>query len=569
METKPFSLQAPESIAKEYGGNKQAIAQAAQMGLLDPTAAVLAGMFIDRMRTAAMQEQAPTQTVAQETFAPPAQPQMGMPQGQPQAMPPPMQQGMPPQMQPEMAPQGFAEGGLASLYVPDNMYDYAGGGIVAFQAGGRTTVGGEFGNITPMIQRGIGAAQRYDEDVARKRALSRQVVQKFAGDPTKRDIINQVDRMSVPELETILASVAPTPVNLAANMPVSDAPMLGSGAPPVRTVADLNAMEGNIDRGLRSLPGLTPDQSEANIAAARPPAEEPSAAMPQGMNIADIIRQSDMLAQAISPRPTGQALTAEQAGSNVDALLKQSGFDPELFAKQQQQLETEKESLKEDRKTAQNMRIIEAGLGIMAGTSANAFENIGKGATPAIQGLAKDIKDLKATERALTKSQMDLDTKRNDFALGKAGLTQKEIDKSQARFDDQQKQYVDLQGRIANTMLAGEIQKDIAKSTVGSRMTDFDKKWSIYEEAAKKRGETPSPEGFVKMWGRSDAGTELQQLQFSKGLLESGIPLSDVQSMRQNIFGGQGAQGRYQEGQESKDRSGKPIVFRNGQWVYK
>ena len=92
---KPFSMQAPEDIAKEYGGNKQSIAKAAQMGLLDPTTAVMAGMFIDRMRDAQAQEQVPQQTIAEQTFAPP-QPQMpqGMPPQGPQGMPP---QGMPPQ----------------------------------------------------------------------------------------------------------------------------------------------------------------------------------------------------------------------------------------------------------------------------------------------------------------------------------------------------------------------------------------------------------------------------------------------------------------------------------------
>ena len=58
METKPFSIQSPEAIAKEYGGDKQKIMQAAQMGVVDPTAAVMAGMFIDRIRTAQTAEQA-------------------------------------------------------------------------------------------------------------------------------------------------------------------------------------------------------------------------------------------------------------------------------------------------------------------------------------------------------------------------------------------------------------------------------------------------------------------------------------------------------------------------------
>jgi hypothetical protein len=144
METKPYSLQAPEAIAKEYGGNKQKIAQAVQMGIVNPTAALLAGMFIDRMRNAAPAEQAPTQTVAEEVFNPqpaPSMPAQGlaamrqpqMPQGMPpQGMPP---QGMPPQglaamQQPQMPSMasggaiGYAEGGFPDLYESRNKFDY-------------------------------------------------------------------------------------------------------------------------------------------------------------------------------------------------------------------------------------------------------------------------------------------------------------------------------------------------------------------------------------------------------------------------------------------------------------
>jgi len=162
---KPFSLQAPEDIAKEYGGNKQKIAQAMQTGLIDPTAGTLAGMFIDRMRSAQMQEAAPAPTVAQQVFAPPAPPAPPMgapppggapPMGAPPAPPmdgmgpppgaPPMG-GMPPAPPmdaPPMGapPMGMADGGLAALPVPENMFDepmdgeYASGGIVAFNPGG-------------------------------------------------------------------------------------------------------------------------------------------------------------------------------------------------------------------------------------------------------------------------------------------------------------------------------------------------------------------------------------------------------------------------------------------------
>lgn len=175
METKPFSMQSPESIAKEYSGNKQKIAQAMQMGIVDPTAGTLAGMFIDRMRSAQMQEQGPPQTVAQQVFAPP-QPAMpqgapppgagappmggmpprppmgGMPPAPPMGPPPgagaPPMGGMPPA--PPMGPppgagapppMGLAGGGLAALPIPDAMFEeptnggYANGGIVAFAGG--------------------------------------------------------------------------------------------------------------------------------------------------------------------------------------------------------------------------------------------------------------------------------------------------------------------------------------------------------------------------------------------------------------------------------------------------
>jgi len=161
METKPYDLQSPEQIAKDYGGNLQKIAEAMQMGILDPTAGTLAGMFIKRMRAAAQQEGAPQQTVAQQVFAPPPPPQPPQPPAglgatpQAAAMPPmgapppqgmpPQEMGPPPQGMPAMAEGGmvppYASGGLTDLPIPDAMFDepnnggYAGGGMVAFATG--------------------------------------------------------------------------------------------------------------------------------------------------------------------------------------------------------------------------------------------------------------------------------------------------------------------------------------------------------------------------------------------------------------------------------------------------
>jgi hypothetical protein len=198
METKPYNLQSPEAIAKEYGGNKMKIAQAAQIGLLDPTAAVLAGMFIDRMRGAQQQEQAPQQTVAQQVLAPqPAAPQMPAGAGlgaTPQASqlaaaypaegaPPPVPGPSMPQEEPVMA----ADGGLMSLPVDDSMFEpsYNSGGIVAFAAGSKDTVRS---GITDEDARrlGYGSAEEYE---AFTRMRGTNMGQTFpVPDPNKLDV---------------------------------------------------------------------------------------------------------------------------------------------------------------------------------------------------------------------------------------------------------------------------------------------------------------------------------------------------------------------------------------------
>lgn len=185
---KPFSIQSPEDIAKQYAGNKQKIAEAMQTGIIDPTAGVLAGMFIDRMRNAQTMEGVNPPSVAQQVMggapaAPSSPPASGGLGGTPQAAPPmtPMQ---PPMPAPE-APMGMAaggstyeppymKGGLDGLPIPDTMFDepgnggfndgYAGGGIVAFSGGGMSGLyeaveqlesGGRQGAVSPKGARGV------------------------------------------------------------------------------------------------------------------------------------------------------------------------------------------------------------------------------------------------------------------------------------------------------------------------------------------------------------------------------------------------------------------------------
>lgn len=123
-----YNITAPEEIAKEYGGNKRKIQQAASQGIISPTEAVMAGMFIDRMRNAAAQEQAQKPSVAEQVMNP--QPPMP-PQGMAAA---PQARQMPPQAQMGAPMQRMAMGGGVDS-IPFDEGDYAEGGIVGFSTG--------------------------------------------------------------------------------------------------------------------------------------------------------------------------------------------------------------------------------------------------------------------------------------------------------------------------------------------------------------------------------------------------------------------------------------------------
>ena len=219
---KPFSLQAPEDIAKEYGGNKQKIAQAMQTGLVDPTAGTLAGMFIDRMRSAQMQEGAQQPSVAQQVFAPPAPPAppmggMGPPPGAPPMGAPPMgAPPAPPMGAPPMGapPMGMADGGLAALPVPDNMFgepmdgEYAGGGIVAFNPGGEVD---EFAGYSSDLQKNL---EEYNRIAPQQTRYSNQLMQLFEQQMDPEAQKKRADEDKYFALAQLGATMASTPGSL-------------------------------------------------------------------------------------------------------------------------------------------------------------------------------------------------------------------------------------------------------------------------------------------------------------------------------------------------------------------
>jgi hypothetical protein len=366
-------LMSPSKVAAEYGGDKRKIQQAAQMGLIDPTVAVMAGMFIDRMRGAAMKEQQPQSTVAQDVMAP---------------------QGL---MAAQAAP---VQGGVDTLPVSEDMVpnEYAGGGIVAFA-----------GPEGSFVQGDDMETRRLREALRRKYAGIASPLGAFAPVPAsevagfqenRRGIQNLLDAIPSLDKDQLQYMLANTPditkVSSASPAGATPAP---TGIPALEgapmTGADMRKAD-RAEMALRSAPGLTPAQSEANIAEARQSLQRPDQrAAPKEEAAPELRRPS------IAPATYEDALT--KAKTALGALPKE-----DAFADIKAELAERKGKANEDLRQRAWMRVAEAGFGMMAGTSRYAAVNAGKATVDAIKGYGEDLSNQKKLDREDRKMLMDI-----------------------------------------------------------------------------------------------------------------------------------------------------------------
>jgi len=104
--------------------------------------------------------------------------------------------------------------------------------------------------------------------------------------------------------------------------------------------------------------------------------------------------------QVIAPDDGSKKQKVAAAGANVAS--QEAGTSAiDEYAKI---LKQQGEDATKARQEAKYMRLLEAGLGIMGGTSPYALTNVGQGATAAAKGYAEDIKGLRAEERERAKT---------------------------------------------------------------------------------------------------------------------------------------------------------------------
>ena len=271
------------------------------------------------------------------------------------------------------------EQGVAGLPVPDQMFSgqgMAAGGIVAFDDGGEvaTSKFGDWmrglGNVGAAdIDRQIGALQReknkYQSDVFTPKTPSQR-----ANEAARiQEIDAQIAQLSNQRNQTAAPSAIPGP-SVPGSQAAADATIRGSlGTPDINAYVPPALVQNKVP-----VPGVTP-------------------AVSGGEGIASIL-----------PKP----MTLDQAIEEQKAAYSKMGVDPEFYAKQVAKLNEDREALKADKSQAGWMALTKAGLGMAAGKSPFALQNIATGAMQGVEQYGVDLKDIKKEQNLLKASDQKL-----------------------------------------------------------------------------------------------------------------------------------------------------------------
>jgi len=399
-----FDLLSAEKVANKYGGDKRKIGEAAQMGLINPTVAVMAGMFIDRMRNAAIKEQQSDTTVAQDVMAP--APQMAGLGATPQAQTAP-QMASQANTQMAAAPSGtvsLAKGGLSSLPVDEDMFpdEYAGGGIVAFARGDLVGQGVN----EPFEGESYGAyLMRRAKESLRGPFFSEEGTMPRAGmSESQANFYNQ-GRTNQALFGDILSGKAPVPVR-------SADPTLMREATPPGYYAD-ETTRGTAKRVAAGGPGRTLDEFGVGATEKRD-AEEAAKKAGVGKGAA----------------PTKKEETSEDFLARRKRMLAEAGVSEDPFAADREAARTRADEIAAQRKENKAIAMIMGGLSGMSGRNLAEFAQ--KAGTA---GFGQYMKG----EKEAREDQKEIDKINRDLSRAEDALKRGDVDKA-LEYEDKAKQ---------------------------------------------------------------------------------------------------------------------------------
>jgi hypothetical protein len=297
-----------------------------------------------------------------------------------------------------------ALGGISDLPAPnlENLGDgMAGGGIIAFENGGTTRLSGEsfqdyrrrMFDLELQTQRDRNAAEITAREAERQRLLAQQP-----------------DGVILPSPFFDRAPLPASPAMRAAGITASPLPTSATQTP---AAAGLDAAV-MADEARKRAPGRTAAASTVKT----PPTGPGRAPGAADTGIAAALPKS---IQDLQAKYRGEIEAAGKAGETVEAdRLAATKRDQEELgqpgAEREKRAKAQEKALEGAEGKNLNMALIEAGLAIMAGNSANAFENIGKGAMVGTKAYTTGMNRIQDRKEKLDESMIALDELRYSTA---------------------------------------------------------------------------------------------------------------------------------------------------------
>jgi len=278
------------------------------------------------------------------------------------------------------------------LPVPDDMYgsEYAGGGIVAFDDGGEVPgfAAGDFIEFDdlPVAPRNLRSSGAGKDSFTYESAIPRFSTTEYRIDPVTGEPVTFGEYSRRLDARRAKAGVPPpTKSNMFAPS----------------TAASINELSDNQNPDNRAL-------YDENITSIKRIAE--NVAPKAKKSSTPIVPAAAAPAATEANKPETAPKNAEKPEISFAEFKGKYGLDVEdpAMADVRAKIASMAGESQLDRQQARNMALLQAGLGIMAGTSPYALSNIGAGAMKGTEAYAASLKDIKAAEKDLFKMQTEL-----------------------------------------------------------------------------------------------------------------------------------------------------------------
>jgi hypothetical protein len=431
-----------QTLATKY--SKPQLARMAQMGLIDPTKAVMAGMMIDRITKSNMQ--APQQTVAQEALTP-MPPQGAM---APQ-MSPAMQQPMP---QAPVAPAGIGalptqpepNAGVSAL--PSGITNMAEGGIVAFAGEGPSLVGTPTINYDEQLRQ-IKLREQQAEaarlEAERKEKSKAQAF--FTGfealNPDQRQGMATTIRQkmqnnipltaseqglvqNIPQFRSMVeAEMAKYPQQNTQVTAASQSQNVAPSPPPPPAAQNRRQRRTNANANTKQQTPVASDPTQQQVTTQQPApvTEQPNVVQEEPMGIASIVPKRPETLEVpqnlgkftITPIPVPGKKEIKDFLTEQDEAQKQAGVNTNIYKDLMGDLDEKKGKLAGRKQEAIGNALMQTGIALLGARKGQEFAVLSESGQKSLQGLVFANEKIRETEDKIDDARRGLLVAENDY----------------------------------------------------------------------------------------------------------------------------------------------------------